>query len=73
MSYVRDNNFQSIVPTIETEDAWVKHVNEDGAKILRTQQILGSWEPIYLGRHGPYSLLQNCSRMRPKGRGCCNG
>ena len=37
MAYVRDNKFQRITPTLEAEDAWVKHVNEDGAKILRTQ------------------------------------
>ena len=41
MSYVRDNSYKSIVPTIEAEDAWVKHVNEDGANILRTQA--NSW------------------------------
>ncbi|MDE0824606.1 MAG: NAD(P)/FAD-dependent oxidoreductase [Dehalococcoidia bacterium] len=37
MVYVRDNGYTSIVPTQEAEDAWVKHVNEDGKKILRTQ------------------------------------
>jgi cyclohexanone monooxygenase len=41
MGYLRDNDFKRITPTIEAEDAWVKHVNEDGAKILRTQA--NSW------------------------------
>ena len=41
MSYVRDNRFTCISPTLEAEDAWVNHVNEDGAKILRTQA--NSW------------------------------
>lgn len=41
MSYVRDNEFMRISATPEAEDAWVKHVNEDGAKILRTQA--NSW------------------------------
>jgi cyclohexanone monooxygenase len=41
MSYMRDNNFSQISPTLEAEDAWVKHVNEDGAKILRMQA--NSW------------------------------
>ena len=37
MAYVRDNGYTSIAPTREAEDAWVKHVNEDGEKILRTK------------------------------------
>ena len=41
MSYLRDNDFKRIAPTVEAEDAWVKHVNEDGANILRTQA--NSW------------------------------
>ena len=41
MGYLRDNDLQRITPTIEAEDAWVKHVNEDGANILRTQA--NSW------------------------------
>ena len=41
MCYIRDNDLQRITPTLEAEDAWVKHVNEDGAKILRTQA--NSW------------------------------
>ena len=41
MTYVRDNEFMRISATPEAEDAWVKHVNEDGAKILRTQA--NSW------------------------------
>ena len=41
MCYVRDNEYMRISATPEAEDAWVKHVNEDGAKILRTQA--NSW------------------------------
>ena len=41
MSYLRDNDFKRIAPTVEAEDAWVMHVNEDGANILRTQA--NSW------------------------------
>ena len=41
MSYLRDNDFKRIAPSVEAEDAWVKHVNEDGANILRTQA--NSW------------------------------
>ena len=41
MGYLRDNDLKRITPTIEAEDAWVKHVNEDGANILRTQA--NSW------------------------------
>ena len=37
MCYVRDNEFMRISATLEAEDAWVDHVNEAGAKILRTQ------------------------------------
>ena len=35
--YVRDNEYARISPTPEAEDEWVRHVNEEGAKILRTQ------------------------------------
>ncbi len=35
--YVRDNEYARISATKEAEDEWVKHVNEEGAKILRTQ------------------------------------
>ena len=38
---MRDNNFTRTSDTLEAEDAWVKHVNEDGAKFLRTQAT--SW------------------------------
>ena len=48
MSYVRDNQFKCISATLEAEDAWVNHVNEDGAKILRTQA--NSW---YVGANIP--------------------
>ncbi len=39
--YVRDHGFTRISPTLEAEDAWVKHVNEDGEKSLRTKT--NSW------------------------------
>ena len=35
--YVRDNEYACISPTLEAEDEWVRHVNEEGAKLLRTQ------------------------------------
>ena len=35
--YVRDNEYATIAPALEAEDEWVRHVNEDGAKILRSQ------------------------------------
>ena len=35
--YVRDNEFTRISATLEAEDAWVKHVNEEGAKLLRSK------------------------------------
>ena len=35
--YVRDNEYARISPTVEAEDEWVRHVNEEGAKLLRTQ------------------------------------
>ena len=41
MCYVRENQFTRISATLEAEDAWVNHVNEAGAKILRTQA--NSW------------------------------
>ena len=37
IGYVRDNGYTHISATTEAEDKWTKHVNEDGAKILRTQ------------------------------------
>ena len=37
MSYVRDNEYMSISATEEAEEEWVRHVNEDGANILRTK------------------------------------
>ena len=39
--YVRDNEYARISPTLEAEDEWVRHVNEEGAKLLRTQA--GPW------------------------------
>jgi len=41
ISYVREHQFTRISATPQAEDAWVKHVNEAGAKILRTQA--NSW------------------------------
>ena len=37
ISYVRDNGYTRIVPTLEAEEEWVRHVNEEGAKILRSK------------------------------------
>ena len=39
--YVRQHELTRISPTLEAEDAWVNHVYEAGAKILRTQA--NSW------------------------------
>lgn len=41
ISYVREPQFQRIVPTPEAEAAWTQHVAEAGSKILRTQA--NSW------------------------------
>ena len=35
--YVRDNEYATIAPTLEAEDDWVRHVNEDGANLLRSK------------------------------------
>ena len=35
--YVREHRYGRISPTPEAEEAWTKHVNEAGAKLLRTQ------------------------------------
>ena len=35
--YVRDNEYMRISPTLEAEDDWVRHVNEDGEAILRSK------------------------------------
>jgi cation diffusion facilitator CzcD-associated flavoprotein CzcO len=35
--YVKDNEYATISPTPEAEDAWVRHVNEDGANLLRSK------------------------------------
>ena len=35
--YVRDNEFARISPSLDAEDAWVKHVNEEGDKLLRSK------------------------------------
>ena len=36
-SYVKRNEFMTISATLEAEEEWTKHVNEDGANILRSQ------------------------------------
>jgi cyclohexanone monooxygenase len=41
ISYVRENEFTRIAATLQAEDDWVNHVNEAGAKILRSQAA--SW------------------------------
>lgn len=41
IKYVLDNEYSRISPTLEAEDAWVRHVNEDGEKSLRTKT--SSW------------------------------
>ena len=41
ISYLRENEFVRISPTVEAEDDWVNHVNEAGSKILRSQA--NSW------------------------------
>ena len=62
MAYVRDNNFTRISATPEAEDAWVKHVNEDGAKILRTQV-----DPWFVGANipGKARVLQTAPDTAP--------
>jgi cyclohexanone monooxygenase len=35
--YVRDNEYVRIVPTPDAEEEWTRHVNEEGAKILRSK------------------------------------
>ena len=37
ITHVRESGFSRIEPTIEAEDAWVQHVNDEGEKILRTK------------------------------------
>jgi cation diffusion facilitator CzcD-associated flavoprotein CzcO len=41
IAYLRDNEFRRILPTPEAEDQWVRHVNEAGSRILRSQA--NSW------------------------------
>ena len=49
--WVQDKNYNRIHPTIESEDSWVRHVNEDGVRILRTQGAeANSW---YVGANIP--------------------
>ena len=35
--YLRDNEYVRIVPTPDAEEEWTRHVNEEGAKILRSK------------------------------------
>jgi cyclohexanone monooxygenase len=37
ITHVRDSGLSCIQPTLEAEDEWVKHVNDEGEKILRTK------------------------------------
>ncbi len=37
IAHVRDHGYARIQPTKQAEDDWVRHIAEDGAKILRTQ------------------------------------
>jgi cation diffusion facilitator CzcD-associated flavoprotein CzcO len=37
IAYIRDNGFSRISATLEAENAWVDHVNEEGEKSLRTK------------------------------------
>ena len=46
--YVRDSEYVRISPTLEAENDWVNHVNEEGSKILRSQA--NSW---YVGANIP--------------------
>ena len=46
--YVREHEYVRISPTMEAEDEWVNHVNEEGSKILRSQA--NSW---YVGANIP--------------------
>ena len=41
ISYVRDNGYTRISASVEAEDAWLEHVNVEGAKHIRTQA--NSW------------------------------
>ena len=34
--YVRNHNYTRISPTPEAEEKWTRHVNEEGAKLIRT-------------------------------------
>ena len=35
--YLQENNYRRISPTAQAEEAWTRHVNEEGAKLLRTK------------------------------------
>ena len=37
VAYVRDNGYQRIQPTQDSEDGWTQHIIDGGANILRTQ------------------------------------
>ena len=46
--FVRENEYVRISPTLDAEDEWVNHVNDEGSKILRSQA--NSW---YVGANIP--------------------
>ncbi len=48
ITYIREHDFARISPAPQAEEAWTRHVNEDGAKTLRTQA--DSW---YVGANIP--------------------
>ena len=41
INYVRNQGYARVAATPDAEEAWVQHIAEDGAKILRTQA--NSW------------------------------
>ncbi|MEK7247639.1 MAG: NAD(P)/FAD-dependent oxidoreductase [Chloroflexota bacterium] len=41
ISYMRDNNYQRVVPTVDAQDAWTEHVYDTGRYLLLTQ--VDSW------------------------------
>jgi hypothetical protein len=41
IAYMRENNYESVVPTVEAQDAWTEHVYDTGRYLLLTQ--VDSW------------------------------
>ena len=41
IAYMRENNYQSVVPTVKAQDAWTEHVYDTGRYLLLTQ--VDSW------------------------------